>query len=127
MYSPGPVTTRPCPSSTGGGWAVDPSLPLPTLGQVVAQLSGSAASTANPSGLNPTAPKPAAPNSTDVSTDISMASTAGQGGSSSATSTTAQGSAAQFEANILLFLNRANVAGCVLAIMTIGVGVFLLL
>ena len=28
------TTAPPCPSSTGGGWTVDPSAPIPTVGQI---------------------------------------------------------------------------------------------
>ena len=98
---------------------MDPSLPLPTLGQVTTQLPGNAASAANP-----TAPNPTATNSTDVT--ITSASVSSEEESSSMTSTTARGSAVRFDTKMLV-LNDASLTGCVLAMMTVGVAVFLLL
>lgn len=37
------ITPLVCPSSTPGGWAVDPSSPLPTLGQKYSKVQGNAA------------------------------------------------------------------------------------
>lgn len=111
-YSGAAVTPRPCPPSTVGGWAVDPSLPLPTLGQVETPAPSSAAS-----GPNPTAPHSASP---------TISSVGSPGESASATSTTAQGGAAQFERNVLFF-NEGSVAGCLLTLLTLGLAVLLLL
>jgi len=46
------ITPVACPSSTAGGWAVDPSSPLPTLGQtaVIATNTGSTGSSASGTG-----------------------------------------------------------------------------
>lgn len=118
-YTPGPVTPRPCPSSTAGGWAVDPNLPLPTLGQVTTQLAGDVTSATNPTAANPTAA-----NGTDTKTTPTPAPS--QGESSSMTSTTARGGAVRSNTNILV-LDDPSLAGCVLAIMTVGVAAFLLL
>ena len=42
----------PCPSSTSGGWSVNPTAPLPTLGQT---LNRAASATATGAGANPSA------------------------------------------------------------------------
>ncbi|KAF7510136.1 hypothetical protein GJ744_007035 [Endocarpon pusillum] len=115
-YSGTSVTPRPCPPSTAGGWAVDASLPLPTIGQVETPAASSAASAPSPTG--PTGPRPAGP-----ATSSSAADTVGSG---SATSTTASGSAAQFEHNVLFF-NEESVTGCLVALLTIGLAVLVLL
>lgn len=44
------ITGIACPASTSGGWAVDPSSPLPTLGQTYMKDSSSATATAGSSG-----------------------------------------------------------------------------
>jgi hypothetical protein len=43
-----------CPASTSGGWAVDPSSPLPTLGQTYKKNSSSATGTASSAGTTGT-------------------------------------------------------------------------
>jgi hypothetical protein len=108
-HSPPPVTPRPCPSSTAGGWAVDPSSPLPTLGEIVTQASNSApdptgAHTAGSNGTSAASPSETIP----------------------ATSTTARANAVQFRPH-LLFFDDDSLAGCILALLTIGLAVVLLL
>lgn len=108
-YSGASVTPRPCPSSTAGGWAVDPNSPLPTIGQTAIQPDDGAAS--------------ATGNLTAVQTaDSGTASATGQ----SATSTPAQGNAVQSTPNILAF-DDGSLAGCVAALLTVGLAMVLLL
>lgn len=50
-----------CPSSTASGWAVDPSAPLPSLGQTLNLAAVSASSTATGSAASASPTKGAAP------------------------------------------------------------------
>jgi 1,3-beta-glucanosyltransferase GAS1 len=115
-YSAPPVSPRPCPASTEGGWAVDPSLALPTLGQVVTEAPGSTSS-----GPNPTAPHTSGSSMTSAPGDG-----AGDDGSGPATSTTARSSATQFPPSAVALI-QGSVAGCVFGLLTLGLaGIFFL-
>lgn len=48
------ITPLVCPSSTPGGWAVDPSSPLPTLGQKYSKVQGNAATSTSGSAASGT-------------------------------------------------------------------------
>ena len=95
-----------------GAWAVDPSLPLPTLGQVETLLSSSVAE----------APNPTAP----LGTSPTITSAVTPGKSVAATSASAQGGASQLERNVL-FVDGGSITGCVLALLSLGLVVLLLL
>lgn len=51
-YDPKHVSTRVCPSATGGGWLVDGNVPLPTVGAKL-DTEPSRSSSSNPSGSDP--------------------------------------------------------------------------
>jgi 1,3-beta-glucanosyltransferase GAS1 len=110
-YSGVQQTPRPCPPSTVG-WAVDASLPLPTLGQVETPLSSSVMD----------APNPTVP----LGTSPTITSAVTRAESAAATSATAQGGATRLERNVL-FMDGGSVTGCVLALLTLGLVMLLLL
>ncbi len=112
-YSAASVTPRPCPSSSAGGWVVDPILPLPTIGQVGTEAPGGAASAPNP-----TAPHP---------TPVTITSEASQGATGSATSTTARGIAGRVESSVRFLAVEGSLSSCILALLTVGLAVLLLL
>ena len=49
----GGISAIECPASTSGGWAIDPSSPLPTLGQTYTYASGNFTATVNSGGHGP--------------------------------------------------------------------------
>ena len=103
------VTPRPCPSSSAGGWEVDPTAPLPTLGQVAAQTSD-----------------PVANQTTPQSGDGSPSSTASETVTEPAASTTAQGIAGQVNPNVFPFA-CGSATGCLAALLTIWLTMVMLL
>jgi 1,3-beta-glucanosyltransferase GAS1 len=118
-YSGVTVTPRACPSSTAGGWAVDPTAPLPTLGQSAVNFSGDGSTaTLQPprgSGNEPAKQASKTGGGSETQTDSRQAS-----------STTAEGSAAQSKPS-LFSTGDASVASCILGLLTIGAAAVLLL
>ena len=131
-YDPETVSPRSCPGSTEGGWAVDPSQPLPTLGAEVVAESGS----------RPTnAVLPAVSEATDA---IATAATNSEADSVEQTSgsaielfdkTSEEGSASPSPASDdarqngpnFLVLKDGNISGSMLALLTTGLAAVLFL
>ncbi|KAJ9293021.1 CAZyme family GH72 [Paecilomyces variotii] len=69
------VTFPPCPASTSGGWQVNPSSPLPTLGQTLGKEASQATSTASASGTGASATKTGASSTSSAKSGAAIRAT----------------------------------------------------
>ncbi|KAJ4518998.1 hypothetical protein HRR86_003306 [Exophiala dermatitidis] len=117
------TTPPPCPSSTAGGWTVDPSAPLPTMG-------AEGVSTGMPSGvpkgsITVTTSSTAQPSSTYSST-VSSSSGGGSSTSGAASSATHKGAAGRLGAGSPSF-DDAGILAMVVSLIAVGAGMAFLL
>ncbi|KAJ9249292.1 CAZyme family GH72 [Paecilomyces variotii] len=69
------VTFPPCPASTSGGWQVNPSSPLPTLGQTLGKEASQPTNTASASGTGASATKTGASSTSSAKSGAAIRAT----------------------------------------------------
>lgn len=119
VYASTFTTTPPaCPTSTAGGWTIDPSAPLPTIG-------AAGVSAGMPSGVptgSITVISSASQHSHTYSSPVTPSSHSASTTSGGAAAATSKGAASRVASRPVLFDN-AGLMGTLVALVTVGAGV----